>query len=77
MSSRCRIPDRGERTGRCRDKPLAGISILLAEDDEINQMMLQVNLDRGRRRPGDGRRRRKAAVERVISDGPGRPTTWF
>jgi hypothetical protein len=26
------------------DKPLAGISILLAEDDPINQMVLEVNL---------------------------------
>jgi PAS domain S-box-containing protein len=50
-------------------KPLAGISILLAEDDEINRMMLQVNLeDDGARlvMVGDGR----AAVERVVGDGP-------
>lgn len=51
------------------DKPLAGISILLAEDDEINQMMLEVNLlDDGAQlvMVGDG----SAAVERVIADGP-------
>jgi PAS domain S-box-containing protein len=52
------------------DKPLAGISILLAEDDLINQMMLEVNLIEDGARlvmVGDG----KAAVDRVISDGPG------
>jgi PAS domain S-box-containing protein len=50
------------------DKPLAGISILLAEDDEINQMMLEVNLlDDGAQlvMVGNG----AAAVERVIADG--------
>jgi PAS domain S-box-containing protein len=50
-------------------KPLAGISILLAEDDEINRMMLQVNLeDDGARlvMVGDG----QAAVARVVGDGP-------
>ena len=51
------------------DKPLAGISILLAEDDEINQVVLEVNLlDDGARLVivGDG----AAAVERVVADGP-------
>ena len=51
------------------DKPLAGISILLAEDDLINQMMLEVNLIEDGARlvmVGDG----KAAVDRIISDGP-------
>ena len=51
------------------DKPLAGISILLAEDDPINQLMLEVNLeDDGARLVivGDG----ATAVERVIADGP-------
>lgn len=50
------------------DKPLAGISILLAEDDEVNQMMLEVNLlDDGAHlvMVRDG----AAAVERVIADG--------
>jgi PAS domain S-box-containing protein len=52
------------------EKPLAGVSILLAEDDPINQMMLEANLVEDGARlvmVGDG----KAAVERVISDGPG------
>jgi PAS domain S-box-containing protein len=51
-------------------KPLSGISILLAEDDPINQMVLEANLtDDGARlvMVGDG----MAAVERVIGDGPG------
>jgi CheY-like chemotaxis protein len=51
------------------DKPLAGISILLAEDDPINQLMLEVNLeDDGAHLVivGDG----ATAVERVIADGP-------
>jgi signal transduction histidine kinase len=50
------------------DKPLTGISILLAEDDEINQMMLEFNLlDDGAHlvMVGDG----AAAVNRVIADG--------
>jgi CheY-like chemotaxis protein len=52
------------------EKPLAGVSILLAEDDPINQMMLEANLVEDGARlvmVGDG----KDAVERVISDGPG------
>ena len=51
------------------DKPLAGISILLAEDDEMNQLIQEVNLiDDGARLVivGDG----ATAVERVIADGP-------
>ena len=51
------------------EKPLAGISILLAEDNPINQMVLEVNLvDAGARLAtvGDG----ATAVERVIADGP-------
>jgi len=50
-------------------KPLAGLSILVAEDDEINQMVLEVNLsDDGASLVvvGDG----AAAVERVRVDGP-------
>jgi CheY-like chemotaxis protein len=52
------------------ERPLAGVSILLAEDDPINQMMLEANLTEDGARlvmVGDG----KDAVERVISDGPG------
>ncbi len=51
------------------DKPLAGISILLAEDNEINQMVLEGNLTHDGARlviVGDG----AAAVERVATDGP-------
>jgi PAS domain S-box-containing protein len=51
------------------DKPLAGISILVAEDDDINRMVLEVNLaERGARLVlvGDG----AAAVDRVLGDGP-------
>jgi PAS domain S-box-containing protein len=51
------------------DKPLAGISILLAEDDPINQLMLEVNLEEDGAHlviVGDG----ATAVERVIADGP-------
>jgi PAS domain S-box-containing protein len=51
------------------DKPLKGISILLAEDDPINQMVLEVNLrEDGAHlvKVGDG----ATAVERVIADGP-------
>ncbi|MBN8437522.1 MAG: response regulator [Candidatus Accumulibacter sp.] len=51
------------------DEPLAGLSILLVEDDPINQMMLEVNLeDDGARLVivGDG----ASAVERIIADGP-------
>ncbi len=50
-------------------KPLAGISILLAEDDEINRMVLEaILLDDGAHLAivGDG----AAAVERVLADGP-------
>jgi CheY-like chemotaxis protein len=50
------------------DKPLSGISILLAEDDPVNQMVLEANLtDDGARlvMVGDG----MAAVDRVIGDG--------
>jgi PAS domain S-box-containing protein len=51
------------------DKPLAGIAILVAEDDLINQMVLEETL------VGDGARvvmvgTGQAAVERVIRDGP-------
>jgi hypothetical protein len=52
------------------DEPLAGLCILLVEDDPINQMMLEVNLeDDGARLVivGDG----ATAVERIIADGPG------
>jgi PAS domain S-box-containing protein len=51
------------------DKPLSGISILLAEDDETSQKMLEIFLaDDGARvvLVGDG----AAALERVVSDGP-------
>jgi len=51
------------------DKPLAGLSVLVAEDDVINQMVLEVNLaDHGARTVlvGDG----AEAVERVRADGP-------
>jgi CheY-like chemotaxis protein/anti-sigma regulatory factor (Ser/Thr protein kinase) len=51
------------------DKPLAGIAILLAEDDEINRTVLEIILeDDGARLVivGDG----AAALERVIVDGP-------
>jgi PAS domain S-box-containing protein len=51
------------------DKPLGGLSILLAEDDLINQMVLEVNLTNDGARleiVGDG----AAAVERVIANGP-------
>ncbi|MCX7166665.1 MAG: response regulator, partial [Rhodocyclales bacterium] len=50
------------------DKPLAGLSILVAEDDETNQLVLEVNLlEDGARlvMVGNG----LEAVERVISDG--------
>jgi PAS domain S-box-containing protein len=50
------------------DNPLAGISILLAEDDEVNRMMMEFNLlDDGAHlvMVGDG----AAAVDRVITDG--------
>ena len=63
-----RSPSRAAAVAETADKPLAGISILLAEDDEINQMMLEFNLlDDGAHlvTVGDG----AAAVERVITDG--------
>jgi anti-sigma regulatory factor (Ser/Thr protein kinase) len=61
------------------DKPLAGISILLAEDDPINQMMLEVNLEEDGAHlvmVGDGghgsgaRDRRRTAGLRHRPDGP-------
>ena len=51
------------------DKPLAGISIMVAEDDEINQMVLEFNLVEDGARlviVGNG----LEAVERIVSDGP-------
>jgi len=51
------------------EKPLKGISILVAEDDEVNQMVLEeCLLPEGARivMVGDGRQ----AVERLIADGP-------
>ncbi len=63
-------PEAGEAaTAALSEKPLAGISILLVEDDPINQMMLEINLaDDGALLDmvGDG----AAAVERVIAGGP-------
>jgi hypothetical protein len=50
------------------DKPLAGIRILLVEDDELNQAMLRQALEDDGARPsvvGDG----AMAVRRVITDG--------
>jgi hypothetical protein len=62
-------PERGEATSpTLPDKPLTGISILLAEDDVVNQLIQEVNLlDDGARLEivGDG----ATAVERVIADG--------
>ena len=58
------VEDDARRTG----KPLAGISILIAEDDAINQMVLEYNLHEDGAQVvmvGDGR----AAVERVMHDG--------
>jgi len=54
----------------CGGKPLAGINILVAEDEPINQMVLTENLnDDGASlvMVGNGRE----AVERVLRDGPG------
>ena len=51
------------------DKPLAGLNILLAEDDELNQAMLTQVLEDDGARPtvvGNG----ALAVQRVILDGP-------
>jgi PAS domain S-box-containing protein len=51
------------------DKPLTGISILVAEDDAINQMVLQENLlEYGARVVivGNG----SEAIERVVAEGP-------
>ena len=63
-------PDPREATSvTLPDEPLAGLCILLVEDDPINQMMLEVNLeDDGARLVivGDG----ATAVERIIADGP-------
>jgi hypothetical protein len=50
-------------------QPLNGISILVADDDEINRMVLEANLEHEGARlvmVGDG----AAAVERVLADGP-------
>ncbi|WP_420839538.1 ATP-binding protein [Dechloromonas hankyongensis] len=50
-------------------RPLSGISILVAEDEEINRMILEANLSEDGARVvmvGNGRE----AVERVIRDGP-------
>ena len=52
------------------DRPLEGISILLAEDNEINQMVLEGNLTHDGARlviVSDG----ASAVQRVATDGPG------
>ena len=52
------------------DKPLAGISILVAEDDKVNQLMLEANLIEDGAQlvmVGDGRE----AVDRIVADGPG------
>jgi PAS domain S-box-containing protein len=51
-------------------KPLAGIAILVAEDDPVSRMILESNLLEDGARPvlvGDGHE----AVERVFRDGPG------
>ncbi|MBI5789862.1 MAG: response regulator [Rhodocyclales bacterium] len=51
------------------DHPLTGISILVAEDDEINQMLLEANLTADGAQVamvGNGRE----AVERVVREGP-------
>jgi hypothetical protein len=51
------------------DKPFAGLNILLAEDDELNQAMLTQVIEEGGARPtvvGNG----ALAVRRVILDGP-------
>jgi PAS domain S-box-containing protein len=51
-------------------RPLAGLSILVAEDDPVNQMILDVNLSEDGARVaivGDG----GTAVERIVHDGPG------
>ena len=51
-------------------KPLAGISILVVEDEEINQAILEENLAEDGARVimvGNGRE----AVDRVLTDGPG------
>jgi CheY-like chemotaxis protein len=50
-------PSRQRRCVPLPDKPLAGVSILLVEDDEINRAMLEVNLLEDDGPPGDGRRR--------------------
>jgi PAS domain S-box-containing protein len=50
------------------DQPLAGLSILVAEDDPMNQMVLEDNLVEDGARVvlvGDG----QAAVERIVADG--------
>jgi len=50
------------------ERPLSGLSILLAEDDEVNRLMLETNLEEDGARlvmVGDGRE----AVERVRQDG--------
>ena len=63
-------PDIGDATLMTQpDEPLTGLSILLAEDDSINQLMLEAYLeDAGARvvTVGDG----ATAVEHVIANGP-------
>ncbi|MBL0151934.1 MAG: PAS domain S-box protein [Ideonella sp.] len=61
--------DQHETPGTWPDKSLAGVCILLAEDDPVNQAMLKLGLeDEGARLVvvGDG----ATAVQRVITDGP-------
>ncbi|MEY2689862.1 MAG: hypothetical protein RL375_4061 [Pseudomonadota bacterium] len=56
-------------TTHATEQSLEGVSILLAEDDEVNRIMLQISLqDQGARlvMVGDG----AAAVQRLIDDGP-------
>jgi CheY-like chemotaxis protein len=57
-----------ERRGAAR-QALAGLSILVAEDDEINQMMLESNLVEDGAQPGAGGRRPRGGRARV-RDGP-------
>ncbi len=57
------------QTAPLNDPSLEGITILLAEDDEVNRMMLETSLrDQGARlvMVGDG----AAAVQRLVDDGP-------
>jgi CheY-like chemotaxis protein len=67
--ARCQAPGRSDRRWRCPTGRWRACSILLAEDDEINQTMLEVNLAEDGARlviVGDGAQ----AVERVRGDGP-------